>query len=149
MIDLGLRGATLDIAYVASADDPADLAELETLIRTLKNELDVNVEPASPGDFLPVPRSVLERSRYVGRQGRLETYYDHLPTQVIAKVARGLEQDFNDAERLITAGEVTWPDVEATWQEIKASRTGWLRYEPEEIEQRLKLLRQRLDAGST
>jgi hypothetical protein len=146
LIDLGLRATTLDIDYLADADDPADLAELEQLIRVLKNELDVNVEPAGPSDFLPIPRSVLDRSRYVGRHGRLDVYYYHLPSQVIAKVARGLEQDLLDAERLVRAGEVTWADVEATWQEIRASPTGWLRHEPEDVERRLMLLRRRLDA---
>jgi hypothetical protein len=148
LIDLGLRSSTLDIDYVAFADDPTVLAELEQAIRVLKNDLDVNVEPASPADFLPIPQTVLERSKYVGRRGRLEVYYYHLPSQVIAKAARGLEQDLADAERLISAGEVAWSDVEATWQEIRASRTGWVRYEPKEIDQRLELLRRRLDATS-
>jgi hypothetical protein len=148
LIDLGLRGSTVDIDYVAAADDPADLDELETVIRVLKNELDVIIERANPAILLPIPRTVLERSRYVGREGRLEIYYYHLPSQIIAKVARGLEQDFADAERLMTAGEVAWVDVEATWREIRASRTDWIRYEPEEIEQRLDLLRSRLDARS-
>jgi type II secretory pathway component PulJ len=148
LIDLGLRGSTIDIGYVAAADDPADLADLEQNIRALKNELDVNVEPASPADFLPIPRTILDRSRYIGREGRLEVYYYHLPSQVIAKAARGLEQDLRDAERLITAGEVAWSDVEETWKEISASRTVWIRYEPEEIEKRLELLRRRLDASS-
>jgi hypothetical protein len=148
IIDLGLRGTTLDVDYVADADDPADLADLEQLIRTLKNELDINVEPASPADFLPVPRSVLERSRYVRRQGKLNIYYYHLPSLVISKVARGLEQDLDDAEGLIRSGEVSWGEVEATWAEILSSPTGWLRHEPEDIAQRLNLLRRRLDESA-
>jgi hypothetical protein len=69
LIDLGLRSATLDIDYVADADESAALAELEGAIRALKVELDVNVEPASPGDFLPVSPDVHMLSRYVGRNG--------------------------------------------------------------------------------
>ncbi|HKG26080.1 MAG TPA: DUF6036 family nucleotidyltransferase [Thermomicrobiales bacterium] len=144
LIDLGLRGTTLHFDYVADADDPAALTDLEQSIRTLKNELDINVEQASPGDFLPIPRSVLDRSRYVGRHGKLDVYYYHLPSLVISKAARGLEQDLSDAERLIRAGEVEWADVETTWHEIRASPVGWLRHEPEEIERRLDELRQRL-----
>jgi hypothetical protein len=147
LIDLGLRGTTLDVDYVADADDPAALADLEQLIRSLKNELDINVEPASPADFLPIPRSILERSRYVGRHGNLDVYYYHLPSLVISKAARGLEQDVADAERLLRAGEVAWTDVEATWEEIRTSPTGWLRYEPDEIGRRLDALRQRLVAS--
>jgi hypothetical protein len=148
MVDLGHRGSTLDIDYVATSDDPTALEELERSIRALKEELDVNVEPASPADFLPIPRSVLDRSRFVGRRGQMDIYYYHLPSQVIAKVARGLELDLADAEQLIRTGEVAWTEVEATWQEIRSSPTGWLRYEPDEIEQRIQVLRQRLTTDS-
>ena len=144
MVGLGLRGATLHIDYVAVSDDPAALEDLERAIRGFKDELDVNVEPASPADFLPVPRSVLDRSRYVERHGQVGVYYYHLPTQVIAKAARGLELDLADAEGMIRSGAVTWNDVRATWEEIRSSPTGWLRYEPDEIERRLSALRQRL-----
>ncbi len=145
LIDLGFRESTLDIDYVADADDPAVLAELEQAVRALKDELDVNVELASPADFLPIPPSVLGRSRFVGQYGQLSVYYYHLPSLVIAKAARGLEQDMADAEWLISSGEVAWSDIEATWHEVIASPTGWMRHEPAAVEQRLDLLRQRLD----
>jgi hypothetical protein len=90
MIDLGLRATTLHVDYVADADDPTGLADLEQQIRVLKNELDINVEPASPADFLPIPGSVLGRSRYGGRHGRLDVYYYHLPSLILSKAARGL-----------------------------------------------------------
>jgi hypothetical protein len=145
LIDLGLRGTTLGINCSADADDPSALTDLERPIRVLKNDLDVNVEPASPADFLPTPRSVFGRSRYVGRHGQLDVHYDHLPSLVLVRAARGLEQDLADAERLISAGEVDWRDVEAMWSEVRASPTGCLRYEPDEVEQRLDVLRRRLD----
>ena len=144
VIDLGLRSATLVIDYVADADDPRALDEIEQAIRALKEEIDVNVEPASPADFLPFPRSVLARSRFVAQHGSLAVYHYHLPSQVIAKAARGLEQDLADAERLVRAGEVDWSEVDATWREVRASPTGWLRYEPADVERRLAVLKQRL-----
>ncbi|MGH2560790.1 MAG: DUF6036 family nucleotidyltransferase [Thermomicrobiales bacterium] len=148
LIDLGLRAATVDIDYVAEADDPATLDQLEQAIRSLKNELDVNVEPASPADFLPIPSDALDRSRFVGRYGQVSVYYYHLPSQVIAKAARGLEQDLADAERLVNTGEISWQEVEETWREVRASPTGWLRYEPDEIEPRLDVIRRRLVQSS-
>ena len=74
----------------------------------------------------------------------MSLYYYHLPSLVIAKAARGLEQDLDDAVRLVRAGEVTWPEVETTWREVRSSPTGWLRYEPDEVETRFALLRERL-----
>jgi hypothetical protein len=148
VIDLGLRPATLDIDFVAEADDPQALDDLEHAIRRLRDELDINVEPASPADFLPIPRSLLQRSRYIGRFGALSVYYYDIyydiPSLVIAKAARALERDLDDVERLVRSGEVEWSEVEETWQTIRASPTGWLRYEPDEVEQRLDMLRDRL-----
>ena len=74
----------------------------------------------------------------------MDVYYYHPPTLVISKVARGLELDLADAARLVRAGEVDWSDVEATWQEIRASPTGWLRHDPDDVELRLAMLRERL-----
>jgi hypothetical protein len=149
VVSLGLRGSTLDIDYVADADDQAALDELERAIRTLKIALDVNVEPASPADFLPVPPWVLARSRFVATYGRLAVYRYHLPTQVIAKAARGFELDLADVELLVRSGQVAWEDVEATWRELRASPTGWSRYEPDDIEARLAALRRRLDTTAS
>jgi hypothetical protein len=146
MIDLGLRAATLDVDYVADADDSQALDDLEQAIRLLKNELDVNVEPSSPADFLPIPPGSLDRSRYVVRYGPLSVYYYHLPSLVIAKAARAYEQDLDDAVRLLQTGEVGWHEVEETWAEMRSSPTGWLRYEPADVDRRLDVLRQRLES---
>ena len=144
LIDLGLRPATLDIDYVAAADDPAALDDLEHAIRALKHDLDLNIEPASPADFLPIPAYALDRSRFVGQFGSVSVYYYHLPSLVIAKAARGFEQDLLDAERLVRAGEVAWAEIEATWRDTRTSPTGWLRHDPAEVEQRLSVLERRL-----
>ena len=144
LIDLGLRATTIDIDFVAEADDPRAIDELEEGIRHLKNELDVSVEPASPADFLPIPSTALGRSRFVGTFGSLSVYYYDLASLVVAKAARGLERDLDDAERLVRAGQVAWEEVEEMWHQVKASPRGWLRHEPEEVEQRLNVLRGRL-----
>lgn len=149
MIDLGLRPTTLDIDYVAEADETPALDDLEQTIRLLKQELNLNVEPASPADFLPVSRSAWSKSRYVDTYGRVTVYYFHIPSLVIAKAARGFEQDFEDAEQLVRSGVVGWAEVEVTWAEMRASPTGWLHYEPADVEGRLTILRRRLERQGT
>jgi hypothetical protein len=111
----------------------------------LKNELDVNVEPASPADFLPVPPGAHERSRYVGRFGPIDVYYYDLASLVIEKAARAYEQDLDDAEQLVRSGQVGWTEVIDAWTTMRSSPTGWLRYEPDDVECRLDVLRRRLD----
>lgn len=144
IVDMGLREATLDVDYVAQSDDPLALEEFERLLPQLKNELGINVEPASPADFIPVPRDVLDRSTYVRSYGNVHVYYYDLPSTIISKAARGAERDFNDIEAVIRAGALSWDDVENRWEEIRVSPRGWLRYSPDRIDQRLRVLRDRL-----
>lgn len=93
LVDLGLRPATLDIDYVIRADDPRALDEFERQLPRLKDEIDINVVPASPADFMPVPAYALDRSPYVRSYGPVAVYHYHYPTQVLAKIARGAERD--------------------------------------------------------
>lgn len=143
MVDLGLRRSTVDIDYVAVTDDPRADEDLERAIRSLKDDLDVNVEPASPQDFLPVPAWAREQGRFVGQYGPVAVYHYHLPSVVIAKTARGYEQDLDDAEALLRGGHVDWAEIDRTWREMRASPRGWLRYEPDEVERRLEEVRRR------
>ncbi|MGH2461227.1 MAG: DUF6036 family nucleotidyltransferase [Chloroflexota bacterium] len=147
IVDLGLRAATLDLGYVVDADDTRALEDFERLIPVLKNELQINVEPASPADFIPVPANVLARSPYVRSYGKVSVYYYDLPSVVISKVARGAERDLADIESLVQTGAVTWQKVEDTWQEMRKSPRGWLRHDPAEIERKLQKVRQRLAAS--
>jgi hypothetical protein len=149
IVDLGLREATLDVDFVAQSDTASALDEFEQLIPVLKNELRINVEPASPGDFIPVPPDILARSPYVRTYGNLHVYYYDLPSTVISKAARGAERDLADIESLVRAGAVSWDDVESRWAEVKTSPRGWLRHSPDEIERRFEILRERLDVGTT
>jgi hypothetical protein len=145
IVDLGLREATLDVDYVAEADDPRALEEFEHIVPQLKNELRINVEPASPADFLPVPANVLAQSAHVRSYGNVHVYYYDLPSTVISKAARGAERDLADIAALVTAGIVSWAEIESRWREIRASPRGWLRHNPDDVERRLHSLRERIE----
>ena len=147
LVDLGLRPATLDIDYVAAADDPRALADLERQLPKLKDEIDVNVEPAGPADFMPVPRRALDESRYVRSCGPVSVYHYHYPTLILAKVARAAERDLGDVELLIREGVTDWAAVERAWAEVRASETGWLRHTPSEVERLMEAIRRRLRAA--
>ncbi len=147
LVDLNLRYATLDVDFVARAEDPEALADFERCIPRLKEELNVNVEPASPEDFMPVPRAALDQSPFVRMYGNVAVdYYHlyHLPSLVLAKAARSAERDLDDIERLVRARLVPWQAVEDAWSEVRTRDTGWLRHTPAEVEGRLEMLRRRL-----
>jgi hypothetical protein len=143
VVDMGLREATIDIDFVVDADDPAALDEFEELVPRLKNELDVNLEPASPADFLPVPAGALDRSPYVRTYGRVAVHYYDLAATAIAKLARGAERDLADVEMLLQRELVSWDEIDALWQRMRPSRRGWLRHDPAEVERRIAAARAR------
>jgi hypothetical protein len=64
----GWRASTVDIDVRFEPDSNEAL----TKIRDLKNELSVNVELASPLDFLPPLPEWQQRSRFLFREGNLE-----------------------------------------------------------------------------
>ena len=144
LVDLGLRETTLDVDYVAASDRPEGLGEVERALPRLKDELNINVEPASPGDFMPVPAGAFTRARFVGSYGLLSVYHYDYPTLVLAKIARSTERDLSDVELLLREGVASWAEVEHAWAEIRERETGWLRHTPAQVEKRFEAARSRL-----
>ena len=66
MVYEGFRATTVDVDLLVEADDPTAIVNA---IRSLKDALDINVEFASPRDFIPLPAGWRERSIFVGRYG--------------------------------------------------------------------------------
>jgi hypothetical protein len=98
----GWRDSTVDIDVRFEPDSDAALER----IRDLKEDLAVNVELASPLDFLPALPGWQERSRFRLRQGNLEVFdFDHY-SQALSKLERGLELDLADVRNMVDSGQV-------------------------------------------
>jgi hypothetical protein len=99
---LGWRASTLDV-------DILPVPEQESVLRAiprLKDELRVNVELASPRDFVPVPAGWEDRSIFEVREGRLSFYHFDPHAQALAKLERGHAQDLEDVQALVKRGLV-------------------------------------------
>src|SRR5437773_12217079 len=68
---LGFREQTIDI-YLKLDPEPEGIFEA---IAVLKNELDINVELASPDDFIPRASDWRERSRHISSIGPLQFFH--------------------------------------------------------------------------
>lgn len=99
---LGWRDSTIDVDVVLTPEQDAVLRALPRI----KNELRVNVELISPGDFIPLPFDWKERRLSIGREGRLSFHHFDLYSQALAKLERGHEQDIADVRAMIAAGLV-------------------------------------------
>ncbi|HET7600308.1 MAG TPA: hypothetical protein VFK09_08435, partial [Gemmatimonadales bacterium] len=70
-------------------------------IPALKDELQTNVELASPLDFIPVPPGWEDRGKFVAQIGRIGYFHFDLYAQALAKVERGHRQDMADVREML------------------------------------------------
>jgi hypothetical protein len=86
---LGWRESTIDVDFVVQPDDNALLRSLPAL----KDSLEVNLELASPLDFIPVPEGWEDRNPLVRRIGDVLFRHFDPYAQVLAKLERGHAQE--------------------------------------------------------
>jgi len=96
----GWRTMTIDID-IKPDPEPAGLFEA---IALLKEELDVNVELASPDQFIPAIPGWRERSLFIAIHGLIEFFHYDPYGQALAKLQRGHERDLQDVHSLLRDG---------------------------------------------
>ena len=99
---LGWRESTVDADILIAP-------ERDSLFRALprlKEELQINVEIASPAHFIPELPGWRERSVLIAREGHLSFYHYDPYAQALAKIERGHSKDLNDVDELIARGLV-------------------------------------------
>jgi hypothetical protein len=99
---LGWRESTIDV-------DVLLVPETDALLRAIprmKEGLQINVELASPADFIPVPAGWEGRSVFEATESRLSFYHFDPYSQALAKVERGHVQDRGDVAAMIERGLV-------------------------------------------
>ena len=96
--------------------------EIEALLRAvqqLKDELEVNVELASPADFIPIPSGWEDRSVFVTCEGRMSYFHFDLLAQALAKLERAHAQDLDDVDAMLERGLVERDAVLAYFAQIE------------------------------
>lgn len=104
--------------------DPEPSGIFEAIGR-LKNELDVNVELASPDQFLPPLPDWRSRSTFIAKHGEVEFFHYDFRAQALTKLARGYERDLGDVTAMLDGGLVSRDGLEKA---LKAIRSDLIRY---------------------
>jgi hypothetical protein len=112
---LGFRQQTIDVDVKL---DPEPAGAFEA-IAVLKDELDLNIELASPADFVPVTATWREGSQLIAAIGRVEFYHFDFTLQALAKIERGHKQDVSDVKDFIGRGHTTKEQLRAAYAEIE------------------------------
>jgi hypothetical protein len=98
----GWRASTIDV----DVKIVPDLDRLFRAIPQLKERLAINVELASPDDFIPVREGWEDRSPFIVREGRVSYHHFDLYAQALSKIERGHVQDVADVEEMLRRGLV-------------------------------------------
>lgn len=98
----GWRTSTIDIDLKILPDSDEILRSLPLL----KEQLHVNIELASPDDFIPALPGWQERSQFIQQEGKLAFYHYDFYAQALAKIERGHDLDMRDVDQLIGNGLV-------------------------------------------
>jgi hypothetical protein len=93
---LGWRDSTVDIDLKAIPDRDDILRQLSTL----KERLEINIELASPDDFIPALPGWEDRSQFVGQEGQLTFLHYDFYAQALAKIERAHESDLRDVNEM-------------------------------------------------
>ncbi|MDP9135520.1 MAG: hypothetical protein M3N56_11920 [Actinomycetota bacterium] len=98
----GWRDSTVDIDLRLEPDSD----DLLRRIATVKDELHVNVELASPPDFIPEVPGWRERSPFAFSEGRITVRHFDPYSQALSKIWRGFQLDRADVKAMIDQGLV-------------------------------------------
>jgi hypothetical protein len=89
----GWRSTTIDVDLKPDPEPPG----LFEALAVLKDELDINVELASPDQFIPAVPGWRERSLFIARHGQIEFFHYDPYGQVLSKLQRRHDRDIHDA----------------------------------------------------
>jgi hypothetical protein len=130
----GWRSTTVDV-------DMKLVPEQDSVLRAipaLKNELQLNVELASPGDFIPLPSGWEERSPLAERGRRLTFRHFDPYSQALAKLERNHARDRVDVCELIGSGFVEPERLWGYYREIEPQLYRFPAVDPEAFRARVE-----------
>ena len=111
----GWRSSTIDM-------DSKIVPERDSILRAiprLKEDLEINVELASPDRFIPELPGWQERSPLIDRDGRISFHHYDPYAQVLAKIERGHRKDLLDAREMMDTGLVEASELARLFEQIE------------------------------
>ena len=112
---VGWRETTLDVDLKF---DPEPLGVFDA-IPELKKSLQINVELASPSDFIPVAANWKSNSPFIGQYGDLSVHHFDFTAQALSKIERGHPKDLLDVQEMLRRGLTTREQLLAVLEAIR------------------------------
>ncbi len=144
LVHMGIRqGSTEDIDVQAFGENSG---EMVNAIRQLVQQMNINVEGASPETFIPLPKQWMALSKFVGRYGAIDVFYFDFYSIALTKILRGNTRDINDVKLLVQKKVITLQELDAAYQEVfpEVGNPPYEWLDPEDFSKRYNRIRQLL-----
>ena len=131
---IGWRSSTVDIDIRL---DPEPLGIFQAIAK-LKQELDINIELASPQDFLPPLPGWHDRSIFIGRYDEISFYHYDFTAQALAKISRGYNRDIDDVQAMYEQKLFSLEKLRDSFEAIASELIRFPSLNPEILRNRLE-----------
>lgn len=132
----GWRESTVDVDLRFEPETDELLRELPAL----KERLGMNIELASPPDFIPELPGWRERSPYLFHEGNVAIHHFDLYSQALSKIERGFDQDLADVHSMLAGRLVEPARLRALHDEIEPYLYRYPAIDPATFRRRLDAL---------
>ncbi len=140
---MGWRKSTVDadVLFVPDTDS------LYQALPKIKEELELNVEIASPAHFIPELPGWEERSRWITREGSIDFFHYDFYSQALAKIERGHDKDLADVAAMFDRDLVELERLRTLFGEIEPNLYRFPALDPRAFRARLEKTIAELAAG--
>lgn len=81
--------------------------------------MNINIELASPQDFLPPLPGWRDRSVFIGKRGQISFYHYDFTAQALSKLSRGYDRDIDDVRAMYKQGLFSLEDFRDCFEAIE------------------------------
>ena len=138
----GWRASTVDVDLKLDPEPPG----IFEAIAALKDELGINVELASPDQFLPPVPGWRERSPFVARHGEVEFFHFDLLSQALAKLARAHDRDLADVRAMAERKLISSHEIADALERIRPDLIRYPALDAKAFERRVRRFLETADA---
>jgi hypothetical protein len=131
----GWRASTIDVDLRFEPEADELLRELPRL----KERLGINIELASPPDFIPELPGWRERSPLVFQEGSVAVHHFDFYSQALSKIERGFQQDLADVQNMLDGGLIEPSRARDLYESIEADLYRYPAIDPSAFRRKVEL----------
>ncbi|MEI6806020.1 MAG: DUF6036 family nucleotidyltransferase [Myxococcaceae bacterium] len=132
----GWRDSTVDID-MKIGPEPKGIFEA---IRDLKNELQVNIELASPDDFMPALPGWEDRSQFIFETKGVTFYHYDFYAQALSKILRAHKRDSEDVQSMLDNNLVTPAELNRLFLTIEPNLIRYPSIDPADFKKKVEAI---------